>query len=304
MDHRRLAGLDLNLLLLLDALLEEKSVTRAGARVGASQPAVSRGLARLREALEDPILVRSGRAMLLTPKAAALAPSLRRALRELGSIFDGSASFDPASCTRTFTLAAPEYVERVLIAPLIAALRDEAPHASWVVRAATLSVVPMAETGDVDLGVVATGTEAPGLLRRLLWTDGYTLVRQARFASKKSVVSETEYAALDHVVVSPDGRGPSAVDLALASLGLERNVVARVASLAGAVELARRSLCALTIPTRLAAVTGVLSSDLATAPLPFLPPLPVYAMRHERFAQDAAIAWLYDRVCEAAAALN
>ena len=297
MDHRRLLALDLNLLVLFDALIEERSVTRAGRRLGASQPAVSRGLAKLRAQLGDAILVRSGRDMLPTPRAALLAPSVRRLLHETLSLMDTGAGFDPARSTRTFTIAAAEYAERVLLAPLIARLRREAPGLGWVVRPATALEIPRAETGDVDLGITPLHAEAPGLSRRLLWRDPYVLglAPGAPLAQRARPPTAREYAALDHVVVSPEGHGPSAVDDELARDGLARRVVLRTPSLATAITLARDGL-ALALPSRVASEL----EGLVTRPLPFLSPLAMHLVRHERYARDAAISWLAAQVIGAA----
>lgn len=101
----------------------------------ASQPAVSHALARLRDLLGDPLLLRSGRQMLLTPRAIAVAPAVRRLLNSALTLFDERAGFDPAESTRTFTIAAADYVERLLLVPLLTALREEAPRAPDTSRA-------------------------------------------------------------------------------------------------------------------------------------------------------------------------
>lgn len=301
MDSHRLAQLDLNLLVLLDALLEERSVTGAGRRLGLSQPAVSRGLAKLRELLADALLVRSGRAMLPTPRATAVAPAVRRLLHDALAILEPSPAFDPRRSTRTFTLAASDYAERVLLVPLFAKLRRDAPGITWVVRPAITAEIPRAETGDVDLGLVPRPDEAPGLTSRLLFTDPYVVVgRQDRLPTPLDLRA---YAALEHVRVSPDGRGGSAIDAHLARDGLTRRVPVRVPSFASALAVAEETDLVVTVPRRWLE-HAPLPASLTHRPLEGVPPLAVCLVRHERYAADEGIAWLAAQIVEAAERLT
>src|SRR5688500_17262129 len=123
-----LAGIDLNLLVILDALLAERHVTRAAQKVGLTQSAASHALARLRALLKDPLLVRGPRgALVATPRAEALAPALRRALDGLQHALRGDAPFDPATARASFRIATSDYAEIVLLPPLIQRLAKEAP---------------------------------------------------------------------------------------------------------------------------------------------------------------------------------
>jgi LysR family transcriptional regulator, nod-box dependent transcriptional activator len=118
---------DLNLLRVLDVLLEERQVSAAARRLGLSQPAVSSALARLRKALGDPLLTRSGNGMRLTPLAVELQPRVRRALDDLGVALSAATAFDPHTTRRVFRIGADDYSIVVLLAPLVAQLRREAP---------------------------------------------------------------------------------------------------------------------------------------------------------------------------------
>ena len=121
-----LAGLDLNLLVTLDALLREKSVTRAARDVGLSQPAMSHALARLRELLGDALLVRAGRRMETTPRAEALRQPLASALAHVREVFEGGPRFDPTTSQRQFRISGGDLAELVLLPPLAARLSERA----------------------------------------------------------------------------------------------------------------------------------------------------------------------------------
>src|SRR5262245_27632740 len=127
MDAARLARFDLNLLVVLDVLLAESNVTRAASRLGLSQPAVSNALARLRHALGDPLLVRTPQGMAPTPRAQTLQAPLRDALARMGLALTGDDTFDPRTARRTFVLAATDYVQFVLLGPLVRRVHREAP---------------------------------------------------------------------------------------------------------------------------------------------------------------------------------
>jgi len=125
---RSLAGIDLNLLKALDALLQERSVTRAAQRLSLSQPTVSSALARLRGLFEDELLVRTGRTMVPTPFAQTLAPRVQESMRELEDIITSRAAFDPSRDNQAFRVLATDYSALILIQPLMAALAKEAPN--------------------------------------------------------------------------------------------------------------------------------------------------------------------------------
>src|SRR5688572_30544248 len=127
MDRPRLSEINLNLLLALDAILSEKSVSRAARRVGVSQPAMSQSLRNLRDVFDDALLVRDRGAMVLTPAAERLIMPLRQAMIALQRVLDGPAHFDPATAQRCFTLAAGDYAAVTLLPPLLERASIEAP---------------------------------------------------------------------------------------------------------------------------------------------------------------------------------
>ena len=164
--ERELSALDLNLLVVLDALLAERHVTHAATKVGLTQPACSHALGRLRVALGDPLLVRGPRgAMLPTPRAEALAPGLRAALQGLAVALRGEARFDPTTARRSFRIAAGDYLELVLLPPLLAMLAREAPGVDvWMVPLALTreEVVAQLASGAADVAIGPPRGDWPG----------------------------------------------------------------------------------------------------------------------------------------------
>ncbi len=301
MDHHRLASLDLNLLVLLDALLEQRSVGRAGRALGMSQPAASRGLATLRERLGDPLLVRVGREMLPTSRAEALVVPLRQLLNGAVALLEPVRTFDPLRSRRTFVVAATDYAERVLVLPALPGLRAEAPGVTIVVRPAVIEQVAGAETGDVDLGLAPVRDEIPGLLRRRLWRDRYVLAFRSDHPLAERPLTLVEYLAWPQALVSPSGRGTTEIDDALEQHGVTRTIAYRTPSLASVLAVLETTDLVANVPEL--ALAG--HPRLASAPLPFdCPPLDVHAVRHERTAADPGLEWLVARLMRAANSLR
>lgn len=310
----RLAGLDLNLLVTFDALLRERSVTRAASRIGITQSAMSHALRRLRTLLGDPVLVRGPGGMLPTPRAEALEVPVRRGLDCLGRALRTPAEFDPKRARRAFRLATPDLFDMVAMPRLMQVLAAAAPQIDIIAMPLPLSGLrARLETGDLDLAVAARVPGDPeadegeeGLLQRVLLRDQFVcMLRKGhpalggrakgprkRNASAKGLSLEG-YAALSHVVVSPTGRGGSPIDVALSKRKLTRRVAARVPSFGTALALAAETDLVLTAPSALAAVRHGSSAFLTTCPLPL--PLPRHAVRmvwHARFGEDPGHRWM------------
>jgi DNA-binding transcriptional LysR family regulator len=182
-QHRRyrapvnVASLDLNLLVSLDALLQERSVTRAAARMGLSQPALSASLARLRRHFDDELLARVGNEYRLTPLAVQLRELTRIALSGVERVFTAQPAFDPASSTREFTLLVSDYVTAILGDTVAALLAEEAPHTRLRLSTHSPAVVDRAEQAllSADLLFLPPGF-LTGLSRRDLYRDEWVCV--------------------------------------------------------------------------------------------------------------------------------
>ncbi|MFT4306253.1 MAG: LysR family transcriptional regulator [Microbacterium sp.] len=175
-DSRKL---DFNLIVVLDALLSERNLTRAGERVGMTQPAVSGALARLREIFDDPLLEREGRGFVLTPRAESLIPVIAESMNEVARVFDVLPEFDPAVSARTFEVAASDYVLSEITSPLLRLLERDAPHTrvafSGLPVDAVISPIDLLRT---DVTIVGTGRGVPGK-RASLFSDRFVCVVDA-----------------------------------------------------------------------------------------------------------------------------
>ena len=301
--HARLASLDLNLLVVLEVLLEERNVTRASARLGLTQPGVSTMLARLRETLGDPLLVRGPRGMVPTPRALELQQPLREALDGLDRAIRRDRGFDPASSERTFVIAATDYVQFVLFGGLVRRVQRHAPH----VR---LRVVPVTahfpwtelEAGTLDLALGRAPVVPEGLRRKLLFRDRVVFIVRRDHPLKRSTWTLDDYTSVSHIEALPL-EGPTMVDTLLGRKKHRRRVVATVPHFLSAPFVVLETDCAFTIAQRIA-VPLARDLPLRVLEVPFdAPEFVVQAHWHERFHSDAGHIWLRRMVAEAAAAL-
>lgn len=220
-------GVDLNLLAAFDALMEERNVTRAAARVGVSQPAMSAALSRLRTLFEDPLFLRSAEGLLPTPRARDLAGPVSEALRQLETVLVKKPEFDPARVAMDFTLGLSDYPAFVLLPALLNALQKKAPGVSLRVRSFTGrdSAVDLLDAGLIDaaVGVPPTHAEARILTRTILRDEFVTIVHRDHPSARRGMSMKT-FLSLPHILVSPEGDRHGLVDEALAQLGKRRTL--------------------------------------------------------------------------------
>ena len=242
---------DLNLLRLFDILYEERSVTRAGSRIGLSQPAMSHALNRLRYMLKDELFVRTPAGMVPTPRAEMLAQPLRNALNEMQQALEPTA-FEPTASNRRYTLAINNYSAVVLAPPLVAATLAAAPNVRLDLRpSGTLDIAEQLDRGDLDLALV--GAEAPGerFSAQPLLEDRFILVMRRGHPSSLRALSPAEFAALPHLEISSSHEDTSFIDPWLANLGLARRIALRAPYLSAAPILAQSDMVA-TLSRRIA----------------------------------------------------
>jgi DNA-binding transcriptional LysR family regulator len=234
---------DLNLLIALEVLLADGSVAGAARRLGLSASAMSRTLTRLRAATGDPLLVRAGRNMVLTPYAEELRERSRKAAHEARTVLRPAATeLDLSTVRRTFTIRANEGFVEAFAAPLIAAAREVAPLVRLrFAPKPEKSARPLREgLADLEIGVLSE--MGPEVRVQALFRDHFMgLVRKGHPLELEGEVTPERYVAFDHVVASRRGRANGPVDEALATLGLERTIVAVVPSFPAAVAVARAS---------------------------------------------------------------
>jgi DNA-binding transcriptional LysR family regulator len=287
---------DLNLLVTFEALMAERNVTRAAARLHLSQPAVSAQLARLRDLFGDPLLIPARRGMTPTAKALALFEILRPSLDALRAGLAAHREFDPRKADLTVTIACSDYTQSVVIVPLAVRLRQAAPG----VRLSLMTINPkdiarQLASGGVDLALLTPELTPPGVHRQELFRERYVLIGRRDHPRLKRRPSLADYLKLDHVMVSPEGgRFTSAVDAALAVQGLARKVVFSAASFLVVPDIVARSDFVALVPERL--VRG--RSELVCVREP---PLPVRGFSidmvwHERTHAHPGQHWLREAI--------
>jgi LysR family nod box-dependent transcriptional activator len=294
-----LSGLDLNLLVAFDALLSERSVTRAAQRVGLSQPGMSNALGRLRRLLNDPLLVRQGATLVPTARAEALVAPVHEALELIRGALDAPLRFDPATDRRSFRLSCSDYSVLMLIGPLVRALAAEAP-AVVVEVVPRLADAPRAlANGDVDLVIEPPEIMGDADLESLrLWDDHWACcVWEGNTHVGKRMTLERGV-ALGHLIYSMGGAGqPVALpDLHLGRLGIPRRIEVSVESFLLAPFLLQGTDLVTLIPKRAEAFlrrTGDIR--VLESPIDF-PVLVETLWWHSRSTTDPAHAWLRTRI--------
>ncbi|MDX3658941.1 LysR family transcriptional regulator [Streptomyces sp. ID05-26A] len=245
--------IDLNLIEALDALLAENSVTKAAARLHTSAPAMSRALARLRRAFDDPLLVRAGRDLVPTPRALELRGEVHAIASRARALFAPSTTADPRTAVRVFDLQVTDMLSTTFIPSLIDDLREQAPGISLRLRPETLEDVPALREGLVDLEI---GNIRPGdseiHSEELVTETLIGAVRRSHPLAKVKVVTPQRFADADHIVVSRRGRAEGPIDEQLAELGLTRRVAAVVPTFASALFIASETDVVCVAPARLA----------------------------------------------------
>jgi len=315
--------LDLNLLRVFDTLIEERSVTRAGERLGLSQSAISHALNRLRYVLHDELFVRVADGMRPTPRAAEIAPRLREGLLQL-QLALGPAEFVPELTERRFTITCGEYVGTVLMPGFIARVRALAPKAELRIRPSNMGVAEALLAGRTDLAVGSFRRVPEPFVYEPLFQETRVWVLSADHPMAGAELTLERLASLSHLIISATGEDEHAVAGYVSDHGLERLVArSEVGLLQGA--LATRGLrrvVGLTTPHLPAALAVVSQSDMA-APLPrrlaaafadryrlklfdppyTSPPFDIMALWHHDHGEDRAVAWLRGVLREVAAGL-
>jgi DNA-binding transcriptional LysR family regulator len=282
--------IDVNLLVVLDAVLTERSVVGAARRLHVTPPAVSNALARLRAVLGDPLVIRSGRGIVPTPRAAELGPTLARTLREIDAAIRGDV-FDPAATTRTFTLAIADSGQMVRLPQLAAALARQMPRAHLrVVGIDTLLSSGGLGGTEVDVAIAALPEATPGVHMTTLYEERTVLVARRNHPRAGARVGKTQLAALRHIEVEvAPGRGYRALPATYARLGIAREVALVVPSFTAAAAVVAATDFVATLPTSLLKVLGERLGIRAVAvPVPPLT-IAIKLAWHDRTDHDPAL---------------
>lgn len=293
-------SVDLNLLVALEALLEERNVTRAAARLGMSQPAASRALGRLRALFSDALLVDGPGGYVLSARAGEIRPALRRTLAGIGEMLEAS-PFDPAGATGRIRLLMPDLHAAVLGPPLLARLAVEAPRLDVDILAPGPAVIEALERDAVDAVVGVIDEVRTGVRRRGLFNEGFVTLMRSDHPAAGRKLTLARYLRLDHIVVSVTGVGPAPVDEMLAAMGRKRRVKVSVPNFFAAVEIAARSDLVMTLPESLARTAAGIGRFLALPPPVDPGPFTLSLVWHARHQDAPRHIWLRRMIVGAAA---
>ena len=290
--------MDLNLLRVLDALLQESSVTVAAHRLGTSPPAVSRSLARLRRLTGDPLLVRAGQGLVPTQRATEIRDALHALLGQADQILRPGIEFDPSTIERTFTVQVSELFLTGLAVPLLDTLRRESPGINVVFRPEAMEGTAALRQGHVDVELGVLSDLEPEIRHRPLATMTFLgVAREANPIFDRPIDAE-RFAASDHISISRRGKQRGPIDDALARLGLRRRVAVVVPTHSSAMLLARSTdLIALVTPDWLTTITAEFGLRTFQIPLE-LPRVDVGIAWHPRNDADPAQRWFREHLSE------
>ncbi|HET9820490.1 MAG TPA: LysR family transcriptional regulator [Burkholderiaceae bacterium] len=278
---------DGRLLALLVAVVEERSITRAAERLGVTQSAVSHGLERLRAWTGAPVVVRSGRGVVPTARAQALAVKARGVLEGLTTLVDDG-PFDAARFAGRVQIAANPLQRDLLLPGLLARLREQAPHLTLRVVPSDVPSAEMLRDAACHLVISPRLPEAGDIVHKRLFEDRYAVYFDA--AVRTAPRSRAEWESAEHVCVMHAPQRPLAIDGWLDAHGFARDVVVQVADFSGARAFIAGTARVATLPSLLRA--GALAG-LAQAPLPFdCDTMPMYALWHVRHQDDPMHRWL------------
>lgn len=294
-----LGEFDLNLLRVLDALLAERSVTRAGAMLGRSQPAVSNALHRLRTALGDDLLVRGPGGLTLTPRAEAIRQPLHDAIAQVKELLFEGASFSPAHATGVFRISTPDRQSLAVVPSLLDRLQRSAPDTTLhVMTADHHHALALLEEGRTDLAIGWIDDEPRHLRHEILIEEHlHCVLRRGHPLLKRKARFDIDgVLSFPHVVVSATGARTAIFDDLLAARGLGRKALVTVSNFTVVPQLLARSDM-IGVFTQLAADIFETSFGLARRPVPLdIGKLTTKMVWHVRTDRDKAQAWLREQI--------
>jgi len=295
-ERMDLHGIDLNLLVAFDALMAERSVTRAGARIGRTQSAMSAALSRLRSLLRDELFVRGPKGLQPTPRAVDLAEPLAHALATIQRTLEFTQAFDPQSSAMSFNLGLSEHPTFVLLPRLVERLREVAPAITLRVRSFTArdDAVTMLDGGEVDVAIGVPPTTSTGrILTRPLFEERFACILRKGHGAAAALDLAT-FLGLSHLLVSPENERFGVVDVALAKLGLKRRLALTLPQMYAAPTLVARSDMIATVMRGVVSASGHADELCVHEPPLDLKPVTVVMSWHKRNDSHPAQRWLRD----------
>src|SRR5580698_332922 len=288
-------SLDIWLIRVLRTLLTERSVTQAAMRLNQTQPAISTALRRLREILNDPILVRGKQGMVPTEYGASLLGAAQRALREVEFVATPHGDFDPASSRRTFRIAAPDYLNDFFTPTLVSAFREAAPNARLEIESLSplLDHETALDEGEIDLVVGNWAKPEPRFAREDLFTDSFVCLMRRDHPLAKEPLTLERYAHAPHLAPTPySGGKPHPVEIGLQRAGIQRRIVVTIPYFGLVPQVLLQSDLIFTATRRFALhYAALLPLAVMDTPVPF-PRIKCYLMSRPQSDRPTDIVWL------------
>ncbi|MBB3592285.1 DNA-binding transcriptional LysR family regulator [Rhizobium sp. BK529] len=297
-----LHGIDLNLLVAFDALMKERSVTKAGIRIGRTQPAMSAALARLRSLLRDELLVRGPQGLQPTPRALDLAEPLSRALAEIQHTLDFTQGFDPSTSSATFTIGLSDHPTFALLPRLVTLLAGAAPGAALQVRnfSARDDAIDLLDAGEVDVTVGVPAVKTGRILTQPLFEERFVCIVRKDHPVAGRELDLDRFLALPHLLVSPENERFGHVDAALAKRGFQRRLSLTLPNMYAAPLLIARSDMIATLMAGVVEASGHSDELTLLEPPLTLDPISFVLSWHRRNDAHPAQRWFRNCVVEAA----
>lgn len=286
-------SIDMNLLVVFDAMIEHRSVTRAGEAIGLSQPAMSAAVARLRAWFDDPLFVKTGAEMKATPRALVLAKPVRRVIETVKDEILQRSGFDPQKTDRTFTILMPDIAEVNFLPKLLVRLSQAAPD----VRVRTVSksrpaAAEALESGEAELAVgYFPDLHKAGFFKQKLFDSPHVCIVRTKHPTVGDKLTMKQYLSLSHAVVQPEGR-EHVFELFLEQRGLKRRVLLKLSHFMSLLPVIESSDLIATVPSDLADVCRRYA-NIRVLDVPIRSPvIAVHQSWHRRFHKDPANVWL------------
>lgn len=296
----RLDNFDLNLLVAFDALMAERSVTRAAQRLNLTQSATSASLKRLRDAFQDELLVLHGKTMVPTPHALALSPEISEAITMLRNLISLAAGFDPQTSERRFCIVASDYITTVLIVPLLRILQHEAPSIRLDIMLPRDDTSDRLSKGEYDFVITPMEFTDPRHPTELLWEERHVIVGWKENPLFSRPITLVDYANAGHVTVQIDGRN-TFIENTMAQLGLARRVEVNAPSFIQVPSLLSGTMRLALMHERLALAMAP-GLHLRTAEPPFeIPVMREVIQFHSTRERDEGLRWLRGKLTALAA---
>jgi DNA-binding transcriptional LysR family regulator len=289
-----IASLDLNLLVVFDAILKERNITLAAQRIGLSQPAMSSALGRLRRTFNDALFVRTGRGMQPTPYAELLAPPIQRACELIADSLRLGAAFEPATATRTFSLYMTDIGEAVFLPRLIGALANVAPGVTVrVLRVPARGAQEAMAGGEVDIAIGLFPDLKAGFFQQRLYRDEFVCIVRADHPQGGTPLTAKAFAGMRHAAIESAGTGHQAVvERAFARQRLRPRIGVTVPHFMALPAIVAQTDLIATVPRRLARIFAAYPNvALVDAPIR-IPSVDIRQHWHKRYHHDDANKWL------------